>query len=249
MRTLITTACLSLIASILSTTVSAGTIKGKVVFKGDVPKPELERKKGAQIKDSEVCAARNMFENDLVIHSQTRGIANVFISIKEVPEDAVFAPPKQQRLFLEVRDCRFHPHAMLVRTGQVVQMFSGDNCPHNFHTFPIRNRPVNFIVPANTPKQRGPLMALNRPEPLPVKIKCDLHPWMDAWLFVVDHPYAAVTDEKGEFEIGELPDGEHTFRVWHERRGYLEKELVIEVDGEETVVEPLEYTIEDFQEK
>jgi hypothetical protein len=72
---------------------------------------------------------------------------------------------------------------------------------------------------------------------------------MTAWWMVVDHPYAAVTNDKGEFEIGELPDGTHAFRVWHEKSGYLEKKLEVTVKGGKvTDLGTLEYEPSVFEE-
>ena len=57
--------------------------------------------------------------------------------------------------------------------------------------------------------------------PLPTRVDCSIHAWMKAWLIILDHPYVAITDEDGRFEIKNVPAGEWTFRFWHERPGYL----------------------------
>ena len=69
------------------------------------------------------------------------------------------------------------------------------------------------------------------PEPVPVTVQCDIHPWEKAYWLVVDHPFAAKTEANGSFEIKNVPFGRHVFRVWHERIGYVEKELEITVDA------------------
>ena len=121
--------------------------------------------------------------------------------------------------------------AYIVRTDQEVEVISSDGIAHNFHSYPIRNTPQNILVAPNTQAGQGTIIEFDGPEILPMKVGCDIHPWMTAWWMVVDHPYAAVTNEKGEFEIGELPDGTHDFRVWHEKAGYLEKKLEVTVKG------------------
>jgi hypothetical protein len=84
--------------------------------------------------------------------------------------------------------------------------------------------------------------AYDRAEKLPVRIKSDIHPWMSAWVLPLDHPWAAVTDEEGRFELPELPPGEYTFKVWHEKAGYIDRQLVVTVTGEE--VQELQLTVD-----
>jgi uncharacterized protein (DUF2141 family) len=62
-------------------------------------------------------------------------------------------------------------------------------------------------------------------------IKCDFHPWMEAYLFVMDHPYFAVTDEMGQFKIVGLPAGEYTLAAWHEELGEQEKKITVDATG------------------
>ena len=80
---------------------------------------------------------------------------------------------------------------------------------------------------------------------LPIQVKCDLHNWMLAYWLVLDHPYSAITQADGSFEIQNLPAGTHKFRVWHERVGYLERKLSVEIqDGETTELSSMEYRVE-----
>jgi hypothetical protein len=82
-------------------------------------------------------------------------------------------------------------------------------------------------------------------EPSPVAVKCDIHPWMIAWWLVIDHPYAAVTNEHGEFLIENLPAGEHRFRVWHERAEWIDKALTVTIaDGKTVELAPIEVAAE-----
>ncbi|MEZ6125260.1 MAG: hypothetical protein R3C49_19095 [Planctomycetaceae bacterium] len=60
-------------------------------------------------------------------------------------------------------------------------------------------------------------------------MKCDFHPWMMAYWLVLDHPYAAATDAEGNFTISNLPVGEHEFRIWHERAGYIDRKFMVNV--------------------
>lgn len=216
----------------LSSVASAGETTGTVKLKGKAPAPVLQHKKGdPTVKDAAVCAAQDLFKQDLVVDQATNGIANVFLYMRKAPSGAKIAPPEKKVLVFDQKNCTFVPHAQIVRTDQEVEIISSDPIAHNFHSYPLRGDALNVLVAPNTPAGQGTKTSFDGPEILPIKIGCDIHPWMTAWWMVVDHPFAAVTNEKGEFELPELPDGTHEFRVWHERAGYLEKKLEITIKG------------------
>lgn len=218
-----------------------GTIKGQFIYDGDVPKPTLQIKKGdATVKDAAVCAANDLLTNELLVDPETKGIANVFIYLRSIDEDEIhpdLVKSEKKELVMDQKNCRFYPHAMFVRTDQVVRVLSDDNCAHNTHTFPIRNNAVNFLMRPND--RVGQEVSNPVSEILPIQVKCDIHPWMRAYWLILDHPYAAVTDAKGNFTIENLPEGKHSFRVWHERVGYIDRTYKVEVeDGKVTMLEP-----------
>jgi hypothetical protein len=209
-----------------------GNLKGRVVVAGEIPDvPPLHAKGDTQVKEP-ICRAHDIGDESLRIDAETKGLANVFVFLQRAPDsihpDLATAP--EEPLVFDQKQCRFTPHAMVVRTGQTVLVKSDDPILHNTHTFPTFNSPQNLAV---QPQNRdGIPFSFRQREPSPVQVKCDLHPWMVAWWLVVDHPYAAMTDEKGEFTIDKLPAGEHRFRVWHERAGWLNRSLSIMVpDG------------------
>ena len=237
-------ACLAACSMVSSA--SAGVIKGTIVLKGDVPEPTVAVKMGdTTVKDANICAAKTLISEELVIDKESKGIANVFIYMPKAPSGVKFGASETKKLILDQKNCRFVPHAMIVRTDQEVEVISSDGCAHNFHTYPIKNDPLNVLMGPNTPEGKGVKLEFAGPEILPIKVGCDIHSWMEAYWMVIDHPFAAVTNEKGEFEIQGLPDGEHTFRVWQKKAGYLEKSLKIKVKGDSEV--KYEYTLKDFE--
>lgn len=216
-----------------------GTLKGRVTVEGDVPAvPLLHAKGDVQVKEA-ICRAHDIADDSLVVDAEMKGIANVFVFLQRAPdrihpdlaaglEDVVF----------DQRQCRFEPHALVVQTGQTILVKSDDPVAHNWHISPTFNEPQNLLIPPK--KREGVSYSFRQREPSPVQVKCDLHPWMTAWWLVVDHPYAAVTDEEGAFVIENLPAGEHTFRVWQERAGWIDKKLTVEVRDGETTEVPIE---------
>ncbi|GAB4149944.1 MAG: methylamine utilization protein [Planctomycetaceae bacterium] len=214
-----------------------GSISGRFILKGDVPKTEFLIKDGllagtnAKPKNADICAASDLPSDALVVDPKTKGIGNIFIYLRKAPKQIhpdLKAVPKKELMF-DQKACRFFPHAMFVRAGQTVRVLNGDNCGHNTHTYPLRNEANNFVVPANF--RKGVPLVHEAAEILPMKVGCDIHPWMSAYWLILDHPYAAVTVAKqskekgaplvGSFKIDKLPAGDYEFRVWHEKTGYI----------------------------
>ncbi|HUG94462.1 MAG TPA: hypothetical protein VML55_26765 [Planctomycetaceae bacterium] len=196
-----------------------GKVTGRFVFEGEVPEPRKIVAKGdPQVKDPQVCAAQDLFANDLVVDPESKGIANIFVYLRSVKPADVHPQLKasaRKEVVFDQKSCEFIPHAMFVRTDQEVLVKSDDPVPHNTRTNPLRNRGVNFAVRAND--RAGQRVTHTVAESLPTEVKCDFHPHMRAFWLILDHPYAAVTDENGEFTIDKLPAGDHEFRVWQER--------------------------------
>ena len=115
---------------------------------------------------------------------------------------------------------------MAVRTGQPFVVGNLDNAAHNAMVSFLRNQPVNPLIPALKEIE----LRMDKAELLPSRISCAIHPWMMGWIIVQDHPYMAITDVDGKFEIKNLPaDGKLMLKVWHEKLGYVKE---VQIDGE-----------------
>ncbi|RMG38420.1 MAG: hypothetical protein D6725_07170 [Planctomycetota bacterium] len=207
-----------------------GTLRGKVVYEGEYkPLPPLVKAGAKNVKDAAVCAAHDVPDESLIVNTQAgNGVANVFVYLSRAPKGVEVPAPPGEPLELDQKGCRFVPHAMVVRVGQTVLIKSSDNIQHNVHTFPAFNAPFNQIC--QPLEQKGIPLVYERPEREPVQVKCDIHPWMKALHLPLDHPFAAVTGEDGTFTIENLPAGTHKFRVWHERVGFVEKSLEVNIE-------------------
>jgi len=198
-----------------------GTITGQFLLEGEIPTLKALVEKGdMKVNDAAICAAADVPDDSLVVDPKTKGIANIFVYL---PKAGKIHPRLKDSATKEVafdqKDCRFVPHALLVRTDQVVRVKSDDSCAHNTKTNTRRNDPVNYLLQAKD--RTGKEVKNKAPEKLPVKVECNIHRWMSAWWLILDHPYAAISDDKGKFTIADLPAGEVELIVWHERVGYV----------------------------
>jgi beta-lactamase regulating signal transducer with metallopeptidase domain/protocatechuate 3,4-dioxygenase beta subunit len=172
------------------------------------------------------------------------GIANVFIYLAESPDGRPFAAP-QQAFRLRTDGKAFSPRAGIIRVGQELTLHNDGQPFANFHLLPGRNPGINHAVPAGGQANLKARMAV--PERTPFEVRSDVHSWMRANLLVLDHPFAAVTDELGAFEIADLPPGKYAFRIWHERAGFLERALPIEIKRGERTKARLSYKLDRFE--
>ncbi len=222
---IVSAAFLLLVASGSRAETGYGDLTGRFVLDGEAPKP-------ARLKEAALCAGEAVLAEDLIVDPKSGGIAHVFVFLtaKDVRGLKLPAELKESALkerTLDQKDCRFAPHAMVLRTDQTVRVTSNDPTTHNVHTYTLKNAAVNLLVPPSD--RAGTVVRFTEPETGPIPVKCDIHPWMQAWWLVLDHPYAAVTDSEGRFQIEQLPAGEYSFRIWHERAGYLIRDWKVSI--------------------
>lgn len=192
----------------------AGTIKGTVRLAGG----SVEVKKLKVTVDHTTCGTTKDAE-DLVV-SPDRGLRNVVVSLVTPPPDAKWsmAPPVQ----LDQKQCVFIPRVVVVPAGGTVEFLNSDRLLHNLHS---ASGGLNPTFNRTQPKGRAIPIAFRRPEI--IRIDCDLHPWMRAWVVVAEHPFYAVTNERGEFALENVPPGAHTLQVWHESLAAVKKDVAV----------------------
>ena len=218
-----------------------GSIKGQIVADGAVASLKLLVTKGdAGAKDSSVCAAQDVPDESLVVDAKSGGIANVVIYLQKKPAKVHpdLEKSKEKEVLFDQKGCQFLPHVLLVRNDQQVRVKSDDAVAHNTHTYPLKNKQENFVVSPND-RTGGAVPSVTLAERLPAKVGCDIHPWMQAYWVILDHPYAAVTKADGTFEIKGLPVGDHVFTVWQEKVGYLDKMYKVTVKAGDNELKPV----------
>lgn len=222
-----------------------GSYKGTIVFDGAAPEVKLIHKMGdASVKDAAVCSAKDMPNESLVVDPKTKGIANVFVYLAKAPAGFKAAAQPPAKVVFDQKDCRFTPRCITAHTGQTVNLLNGDPITHNTRTSPLTNMGINQAIKPND--RDGINIVYKRLERVPVEVKCDFHAWMKGYHLVCDHPFMAVTDAEGKFEIKDLPAGKYEFIVWQESKGYLDRKHAVEVKAGKATEETLKFGAKAF---
>lgn len=202
------------------------TIKGTIVLDAATAIPKMAPI--APDKDKEACLAKGEFaQEDMIVDPKTRAVKNVFVWIEPAANARGDAFPKAQihpklakpaapTVEIDQPCCQFVPHVLAAREGQDFIIKNSAPIPHNAKYDTENNGSGNPLIPAKGDYAIKGLKA----EKLPINLTCSIHPYMKAWIRVFDHPYYAVTDEKGNFEIKLAPQGEFKMYVWQESGGW-----------------------------
>lgn len=197
-------------------------VRGVAMLDGEKPK-----RKAIQMSADPGCAALHSSpvgtENALV--TSDGEIMNVFVYVKN-GEALGDVPVPTTPAKLDQVGCMYTPHLLGVRAEQPIDIINSDPLAHNIHGLAEENREFNFGQPTPGTRQH----VFRRPEKA-ITIKCDIHPWMNATVFVMAHPYFAMTDNTGSFSIPDVPAGNHTLVAWHETFGEKEMQISVPAGG------------------
>lgn len=184
------------------------------------------------------CIDLGKLPDDTLVVGEGGGIGNVFVWLRKVPSGVDVPAVPEEPAVLDNVKCNFLPHAFAMRVGQPLFVKNADNTAHNTRISPVRNNAFNQTIGPND--RTGVEVVYSQEELVPIKAQCDIHPWMGNFHFPVNHPWVAVTDKNGNFEITGLPAGDLEFRMWHERVGYVERSIEVTTTEGETVEKSFE---------
>lgn len=214
-----------LIISALVAAVAAGAawsdaaVKGLVKFEGQKPERQvLDTGADAYCKRMH---ATDPLLSDAAVIADDGGFQHIFVFIANPPEKEYPAPAEP--VVLDQKGCRYEPHVFGILVGQQLAVRNGDETTHNVRGFATKNRAFNFGQPAGSEPRTREFTIVEEA----LKIKCDIHPWMQSYAFVLPHPFFAVTDSAGNYEIKNVPAGTYTLKAWHERLGYMEQQITV----------------------
>jgi plastocyanin len=191
---------------------TAGSVRGKIVFRGTKPaKTAISMASEAGCEQAH--AGHPAYEESILVGKEG-GLANAFVYIQAGLEGKTFEPVKEA-VTLDQRGCLFVPRVIGIRAGQTLDLKNSDSVSHNVHPLPKENREFNQ---QQSPESADVEHRFPRPE-IMIPVKCNVHSWMHAYIGVMAHPYFAVTGADGSFELANVPPGDYTIAVWHEKLG------------------------------
>jgi plastocyanin len=203
-------------------TESAGGVMGKVSFSGTAPERTVIETEG-----DPNCAAMHGGEpvlSDSVLVSADGGLANVFVYVTNAPE-ATETPVSP--VVLDQVGCMYTPHVLGVQVGQPLEIRNSDATTHNVRGVARKNKAMNYGQPAGS----NPRTKTFKKEEMKIRMKCDIHPWMTAYVFAMGNSFFGVSDESGAFNIQGLPAGEYEVTAWHETFGEQAGKVTVGADG------------------
>jgi plastocyanin len=192
---------------------STGTITGTVTLDGPAPAMTTLR-----LASEPACSSQHagsVLAGDALVHDGR--VENAFVYIKEGLGERVFAVPAEP-VTVDQRGCVYRPHVTGARVCQPIAFLNSDPVLHNVHGRPVRSASWNFSMGVKGSRRT---VRIETPEVM-VEVGCDVHPWMRAYLGVLEHPYFAVTGPDGRFTLPDVPAGDYLLASWHERFGVRE---------------------------
>ncbi|HEV3384124.1 MAG TPA: hypothetical protein VG097_04875 [Gemmata sp.] len=232
------------------------SVKGQVVFPANLPIPKRESLNVTQDKDH--CLSKgDILDESIIVNPKQRGLKNVVVWLR--PDDATNAKAKFTPAQIDPADakrkpaevvigqpcCMFVDRITAVRPGDTIVVKNQAPVPHNFFWNSENNGEFNVTIPKMDQwKMPNPIAA----ESPPIQFKCTIHGWMTGYVRVFDHPYYAITDENGNFEIKNAPVGKFRIVLWHETTGFKGGAKgrfgeVITIAGPTTELKPNEFDV------
>jgi len=228
------------------------TVKGQVVFPADKGIPKREPLNVTQ--DKQHCLANNaILDESIIVNPKNRGVKNVVVFLRpdektvDFPANLIHpddAKRKSAEVVIDQPCCMFVARVTCARVGDTIVVKNPAPVQHNFFWTSENNGSHNPTLAKMTDwKMPKPLAK----EGGPIKYTCSIHPWMAGYVRIFDHPYYAVTDENGNFEIKNAPVGKFRIVYWHENglRGGAKGRFgdPIEIKGPTTELKPTEFDV------
>jgi len=214
-----------------STLAIAGNIEGTVTYDGAVPKF-----REIKMDADPICLSKHadkVFPQTLILGKDNM-MGNVFVRIKGWSNPAINAhlgrifdeqfPVPNNPVIITQEGCMYDPHVIGVMVGQPLKILNPDGTLHNVHALSKVNPEFNLAMPKF---RRETTKIFNKAEFM-FPIKCDVHPWMSAWISVMSHPYFDITNASdGKFRIDNIPAGEYDIEAWHEKLGTQTQKVLV----------------------
>jgi hypothetical protein len=198
---------------------TAGTVTGTIKLDGTAPKMKMinmAAEPSCQKQHTEPAMTEDVLTGD------GGTLQNVVVYLKGDFSQYSF-PPATTPTTIDQKGCQYHPHVLALMTNAPLQVINSDPTTHNIHPVPKNNREWNESQPPGA----APITQMFAREEVSVPVKCNVHPWMKAYIGVLSTPYFQVTGKDGSFEIKNVPPGTYTVSAWHELYGSNDQSVTV----------------------
>jgi plastocyanin len=202
----------------------AGDITGTITLKGTPPK----EKDITPLKDDVTCGKfhTEMPTTHFYVVGPKGELADVVVSVQGPGIGGKSTGAGAAVAMLDQKGCEYIPQILAVQTGQKIQVKNSDPVLHNIHDLPNPDSGNKEENRAQMPSGPDLTFAFDKPEDF-LKFKCDVHPWMFAWVSIFDHPYFAISAKDGTFKISNVPAGKYTLKAAHRKAGVVTQEVEV----------------------
>lgn len=203
---------------------SIGSVEGVVKFSGKAPAPvKIDMTMDPACGMS--AGGDNNMSEQFAVHNGD--LANVFVYIKAGPPAAFTVPAASgPAVIMDQKGCRYTPHVVALQKGGSVEFRNSDITMHNIHTMPTAPGSTSIDI-SQSPMGASQTKQFNQAETM-IPVRCNNHPWMNAFINVSETPFFAVTDADGKFSLKGLPAGEYTLAAVHEKLGEQTIKVTVE---------------------
>lgn len=222
-KNLVAGAVLLSLAGMTAAGALAGTISGTVTYDGKVP-----TLKPIAMDADPSCAKKHTgpVPSDVLVLGTGNTMANILVRVVGGLPAGKTWPAPSTTATMDQKGCRYEPHVLGIQVGQAFKILNSDGILHNVHSLPKVNKPFNMAMPANRTEATA---TFDKPENV-FQVKCDVHPWMSAYIAVLTHPFYAVTAKDGKFTIPNLDPGTYEVEAWHEKLGTQKMSVTVGAD-------------------
>ena len=198
-----------------------GSVSGRISYDGTAPSPEILKVD----EDIEACGGDR--PSDKLLVSADGGIQNVVLSIEKIGSGKDWDFPKGGFTF-DQKNCSFSPRIMLIKAKMEGVVLNSDSVGHNFHTI------SKGVFNINKKIQPGSKLVVKKSKIRKtgmVRAKCDIHSWMGGYWVVASSPYTVISDASGNYTISDIPPGDYTLKIWHEKLGETTQKFGVKAGG------------------
>ena len=225
---------LVVVASWPGVALAAATVSGVITFDGKAP-----TLRPLAMDADPACAKKHSapVANEMLALGSGNTMGNILVFVSKGLAAGKTWPVPKTPVTLDQNGCVYKPHVMGIMVGQTYKILNSDGVLHNIHTLPKVNAAFNKGMP---PTLKEATTVFNKPEDV-FHIKCDVHPWMSAYIAVFTHPFFSATSTDGKFTISGLDPGTYEITAWHERLGT--QTASVTVAGSETKTQNFKFTM------